>query len=755
MEKHDTKLIEYADKASITSSFTNPRKAWRELLDAINNIYINFKKSQIDPEELKILLEEEANSTGIPNIASIERIVAVMNRYITDYKISHATTLFLEFKRIAAVYLFSIGSDKSMDYLKEILNAVEDVIGVDSNGENLDMNMVCIKDCVKLNMAVINFWMEKFEESKDLLSEVITTYEVMDNELYLIKMVNFVSVAFTYLAWIYTKQKQFEDAEKSFLHAIKVIKIVKKHSKLNRRDEGFININTKKVFIFDQLMNYYALVEEYDKCFQPLNEILKIMDKKSFTYDIDITPSHHANYYITATLYTLKTSRKVDFEKALHYLSNVLKIIYKNASEMEPIPPIFYDNVFIIISCAKLNRGKNIFYRDIRKTRDDRRYNDGEVESELDDYTLKVRNIILFELDKVASYLDEIIGKFDTEKYFTLNPSGSNNIIDSMITLEKYAEYVRNIKFSQFNFFNEILASHIEENLLITFESSYVIDEIHLIKLVSERMLYTYANIIRNLNDCKNIHEKIIMEGLNGFLVVENDEIILYQIYRFLARDDKHSLHDGVKIHLEEDVRERRSKNEKKLETLKVFKIKSLEHNFAPLYYKRITFKLEKDAKTFNFSIYFALINVLYSKKLYQPCITLISLIVDEISSISFDLYDQEDKYQKVNSFLHLYEFLLFIQVYLFIYLKQYDRALYELLKIQKNVNEVNELIYKTLIGLCLAHCYYYDIASMNFADGVTLIKNLVDTYKIDDRSDEEKGKNVNITPESKINFHI
>jgi hypothetical protein len=282
MDNKEEKLVEYADKASITASFTNPRKAWRELLDSINNIYVNFKKSQIDPEELHQLLEEESNSTGIPNIASIERIVAVMNRYIKDYKISNATTLFLEFKRIAAVYLFSIGSDKSMYYLKEILQSVEDVIVIDSSGENLDMNMVCIKDCVKLNMAIINFWLEKYEESKDLLTEVTTTYEVMDNELYLIKMVNFVSVAFTYLAWIYTHEKNFDNAEKAFLHAIKVIKIVKKHSCVGRREEGFINTKVRKIFIYDQLMNFYALTKDFEKCQPPLNEILKIFDKKFF-----------------------------------------------------------------------------------------------------------------------------------------------------------------------------------------------------------------------------------------------------------------------------------------------------------------------------------------------------------------------------------------------------------------------------------------------------------------------------------------
>jgi hypothetical protein len=740
-EKAKEKLIEYADKASITVSFTNPRKAWRELLESIKNICINFQKSLIDPEEFLHLLEEESNSTGIPNIASIERIVAVMNRYITDYKIPNATTLFLEFKRIAAVYLFSIGSDKSMDYLKEILNAVEDVIGIDSSGDNLDIAMVCVKDCVKLNMAIINFWLEKWDEAKDLLCEVITTYEVMDNELYLIKMVNFVSVAFTYLAWIYTKQKQFEDGERAFLHAIKVIKIVKKHSKVSRREEGFINTKSKKVFVFDQLMNFYALTEDYEKCIQPLNEILKILDKSNFIYDMDITPMHHANYYITATLYTIRTTNKVDLEKALHYFSNVMKIVYENSNEMDPIPPIFYDNIFTLITCIKLNRGEIYFFRDIRKTRPkksatrDKKFEGCELyEDELDEYTIKVRSIILFNLDKVAVYLDEIIGKFDAEKVFTLNPSGSNNLIDSMITLEKYAEYVRNVKFSQFNFMNEIRLKQTEEKLLENFPSEQDIDEIHLVKLISERMLLTYANIIKDLNDCKNIHEKIVLEGLNGFLVVDNDEIVLYSIYRFMARDDYHALHAQIKIHEEDDVKERKKdKAEKKLETLKVFKIKNLEHNFAPLYYKRITYKLEKDNKTFNFSIYFALMNVLYDKKLYQPLITLTSIMVDEISSICFDLYDQEENSQKVNCFLHLYEFLLFLQVYYFIILKQYDRALHQLLKIKKNVNEVNELFYKTLVGLCLAHCYYYDISIINFSDGVNLIRPLVDAYKIEE----------------------
>jgi hypothetical protein len=63
-----------------------------------------------------------------------------------------------------------------------------------------------------------------------------------------------------------------------------------------------------------------------------------------------------------------------------------------------------------------------------------------------------IRNIIIFNLDKAAIYLDEIISKFDEEKVFQINPSGCNNLIDLKITLEKYSENVRNIKFSLFNY---------------------------------------------------------------------------------------------------------------------------------------------------------------------------------------------------------------------------------------------------------------------------------------------------------------
>ena len=59
-------------------------------------------------------------------------------------------------------------------------------------------------------------------------------------------------------------------------------------------------------------------------------------------------------------------------------------------------------------------------------------------------------------------------------------------------------------------------------------------------------MLAKFATIIKDLVDCKNIFSKICLEGLNGFLVVENEEIVLYSIYRYVVRDAAHNLNEGI-----------------------------------------------------------------------------------------------------------------------------------------------------------------------------------------------------------------
>lgn len=168
---------------------------------------------------------------------------------------------------------------------------------------------------------------------------------------------------------------------------------------------------------------------------------------------------------------------------------------------------------------------------------------------------------------------------------------------------------------------------------------------------------------------------------------------------------------------------------------MKVITVKNIENRFAPLYYKRITFKLNKDAKTFNFSIYFAIMNLLTSKKIYYPCITMFSLFIVEISSINIELYEEAKLNPKIESFLYLYEFLVFNQVQQLITLKNFDRALYELLRIMNPINEFNTVIYKSLLGICLSHCYYYEAAVYYLCDGANIIQPLLQLYKSEDQS--------------------
>jgi len=133
--------------------------------------------------------------------------------------------------------------------------------------------------------------------------------------------------------------------------------------------------------------------------------------------------------------------------------------------------------------------------------------------------------------------------------------------------------------------------------------------------------------------------------------------------------------------------------------------------------------------------------------------------MIDEIYDIAYDLYEQQSTSQKTNSFLHLYEFLLFIQVFLLIKLNKYHRALFELNKMQGIINEYNKLLFHTLKGICLSHSYYYDLALMEFSEAISICKPLIDEYKNDPEKSNLKKKeeknivNKNKTPEGKLIF--
>ena len=162
------------------------------------------------------------------------------------------------------------------------------------------------------------------------------------------------------------------------------------------------------------------------------------------------------------------------------------------------------------------------------------------------------------------------------------------------------------------------------------------------------------------------------------------------------------------------------------------------------MYYHRFYYKINKDAKSFNYAIYFALINTLYSLKIYYSCVTLISIFVEEISSLSNELYNLAKTSKKIMCYIHLFEFFLFIQAYILIILKNYDRALFELLRISTPINEYNTLLYRILTGLCYAHCHYFDLAVFTLCEAGQMIKPLLEANREVDEEEEIEKKGGN-----------
>jgi len=93
-------------------------------------------------------------------------------------------------------------------------------------------------------------------------------------------------------------------------------------------------------------------------------EILKIMDKTTFQYDLDVGPQSHIYYYITACLYTIKGVNNIDLSRTIHYLINIMIIVYKNSESFENLPPLFYEKIFKLIEAIHQNKNKQYFLKE-------------------------------------------------------------------------------------------------------------------------------------------------------------------------------------------------------------------------------------------------------------------------------------------------------------------------------------------------------------------------------------------------------
>lgn len=691
--------INLIDANSFPNPYSNPKKSWFDLMESVKHINNNFKKNQISPEEISEILEIDTSTNTIPDQVSIENIRSAFHRIKNEYRISQNSNMFLEFDRLTAVYLFSIGApEKAIELLNSIINSINESIETTKN--NLDISLLCLKDCVKLNIASIYFWQHNFDDAKALIEEVLTFYEAFDNELYLIKMTNFISVSLTYLAWYYVKKEEYDDAEKSFFHALKVLSTVKQFTK-SSGDPSFIYTKHKKIFIYDQLINFYSFLGKYELVKQPIEQILIIMEKRSFKYNIDITPINHVYFYLSASLLELKSQENINIGTVLVYFSSILKIYFQFSEQFEPLNNSFFKILFKIIDLYRLNKNSSIIENNLNKN---------------------LRKTI----DEVADSLDEILGRFDLDGTLSFNLNHSNSIIDLVVSLAKYQNNLKTKDYI-FNYIQHIMQKYSKtdtQNKVNILNKTISVNENELIEIASEQMLSKYALIISDLINSKFMLEGICLKSLNGFLHIEDDEINLYIINRFSARISNHQLYQNTIEDSDED-----SNKVEDDPILNIIIPKFIQTKFAPLYYKRIKYRVSKGTRTFHLPIYFGIVNLLYSMNLYPCVIEMLNILINNFTNIITVCYNNKDTL-KHEGLIQLFEFIILFQVDILIKMKSYDQALFYLFKIISPINEVNFIYHRLYLSLCLHYCYYYDLSNFFVCEMFNEVKRVISSDK-------------------------
>ena len=721
--------INLVDISSFKYSYNNPKKAWLYLFESIKNINQNFKKNEITPDEITEVLEIDNSKNTIPDHNSVENIRTAFKRVKNEYKISSNSHMFLEFDRLSAVYYFSIGViESAFEILNQIIYSINE--SIETTKDNLDVSLLCIKDCVKLNLASIQFWQQNFEEAKTLIEEVLTFYETFDDELYLIKMSNFISVSLCYLSWYYVKKDEFEDGEKCFFHALKVLSTVKNYT-AHSGDPNFIYTNNKKIFIYDQLINFYSFQGKYDLVKEPIQQILIIMENPNFTYNIDITPINHVYFLLSAGLIELKYYEYTDFEVIIVYFSSILKLYFKYSEAFEPLSSGFFKLYFKVLDLLKLNRGP-VLYKLVKKVSKEFKKN----------------------LDELADSIDEILGRFDSDGLLSFNLHHTSSIIDLIVNLSKFQQNLQPRE-NIFNYFTFIFEKYEKKNMPIEMGRMIEVNEESLIDIASEQMLFKYSLIINDLIDSKYISSGIVLKSKAGFLHIEDDEINLYLIQRFSARIKEHQLYMNTK---EDNGEENKEKSAEYDYIVNLITPKLIETKFAPLYYKRIKYRLGKGGRSFNLPLYFGIINILYSMKLYIPLIEMLSILIDNLEPLCRNFYNNMDNIIS-EGLINLYEFMILIQVEVLIKINHYDRAVFELYKMITPSNEVNLIFHRIYLSLALLNTYYYDLSNFYLGEFFNTVDNMIrkDPNKFVNKNKEENENLVEETylDEVKIMFYV
>jgi tetratricopeptide (TPR) repeat protein len=331
----------------------NTKFIWKEVESSIHKVVSYLKDNKIGQELNEVVYQSHNHGHESSDNEKLNMIILILDKALKENKSEELNTFFIEFYRLSALFLFCIDErNRAIEIVDKFINKINHSFKNKEEME-IDINLLIERDKLLLNKAQMLFWEECYEESLQIIYSKIAYFQKeTTDEIYCLKMMNFIISVLNYQGWIYAMKQEPEEAEKSFLLANQMIKDAKKLLQDNIQEPDFRELFKRKVKTFHQYLSFINMniikdkIDKRDRLIMHyletshrlVLEIIKVMTKDTFEFDEDIHKSHLILYYMQAALLSLSVSysiidgtnvdsnseEKIDLERTLMFLSNAI-----------------------------------------------------------------------------------------------------------------------------------------------------------------------------------------------------------------------------------------------------------------------------------------------------------------------------------------------------------------------------------------------------------------------------------------------
>lgn len=675
----------------------NSETIWTDIQGSIADLCSHLKETKLG-EDLKSILsqiEKSRKSQG----ENFRAVLFLIQSAVKENKAEETNILFINFFRLASIFLFlSHDREKAHDFLDLFIGRIDSRLkGIEE--EFQDKNLLIERDKMLLGKAQFYFWEGKFDRANQIINNRLEYFISQSvDEFYMIKMTYFYVNILCYKAWICLHESDQIEADKCFFLASKLLKDLKNKLIANFPTVGLCELYRRQVKVYDQYFNFMLCKvnqtnmrgrdrfyhEEFNEesdftrvAFKFVKEILKILSKPDFEFDAEIPTSLLIYYNSVAAYFSLiflDPKGRINLESTIYYMLQAYVASNKfDFRESQGVNAILVWNIYEIVEAISSLHSKQLQVSD----------ENGPTEKLLLGLASRQKEIMLvFEEDHKVTVSDE----------------------------QTLSEVIAGLKYPR-----NLLIDNIEK-FSPEFQKKSIkdtIDEIFVIKSIADRFNNVLASTMMDDSRLDLSEEDLVIESLNGFLVLKDNSITLVIHHSFLKNCEGIF---GMKIGNMLDSDQRADHL-----VLSVLELKSSEQYYV--YFSKYDFKVNPDSR-FDVAGYLVLVNYFYVRELYRPAVVLISHLLREFEAIPFLFSGKKDEY--TDAYFEMYVFLVYLKAYLTFKLEDFGLVFGSLMNTSQSGSEYNRLIYNLLVAVVFAKEKYMDLSAVYFDKALGMVESCV-----------------------------